>query len=133
METKPWSEIIGRLESLSFAEEFDLVVGIAQEGIVPAYLLSSWLNLPLEFIRITFRDRSNRPKFPRPRLLRSLDFSPRGKKILLVDDRARSGATLQFAREKLRGAKLTKTFVINGQADYRLFDEGCFLTPWKIG
>lgn len=133
MKTKPWSEVIAGLESLSFNEKFDLVVGIASAGIVPAYLLSSILNLPLEFIRISFRDKRNKPKFPEPRLIKPLQFPPQGKKILLVDDRANTGATLEFAKKKLRGAKLIRTFVVNGKADYHLFAEECFTMPWKTG
>ncbi|MES2847887.1 MAG: phosphoribosyltransferase, partial [Bacteroidota bacterium] len=36
METKPWSEIEERINAMQFEEQFDLIVAIANGGIVPA-------------------------------------------------------------------------------------------------
>ena len=54
----------------------------------------------------------------------------KNKKILIVDDISRTGATLKKAKEILKGNKL-KTFVINGKADYSLYNlKGCVKWPW---
>jgi len=42
----------------------------------------------------------------------------------------KSGTTLTYAMELLKGAKSIKTFAVNGKADYSLYDEACFLFPW---
>ncbi|MBP7434248.1 hypothetical protein KA996_11965 [bacterium] len=65
-----------------------------------------------------------------PELIQPIEFSYSGKKILVVDDRSKTGATLQKAKELLAGAALVKTFAVNGKADYSLFDEPCFKMPW---
>ena len=61
-----------------------------------------------------------------------VDFNFRGKSILLVDDRIKTGATIKLARELLKEARSIKTFAVNGTADYALFDETCFKFPWIL-
>ena len=51
---------------------------------------------------------------------------------LLVDDRSRTGKTFDKGKALLKGAKFIKTLVVNGKADYPLFDEDCFTFPWKL-
>lgn len=59
----------------------------------------------------------------------------RGKreKILLVEDRVKTGTTLNYARQLLlgAGAAVVKTFAVNGNADYCLYNEMCFRFPWR--
>ena len=52
--------------------------------------------------------------------------------MLRVDDRVKTGITLATARELLSGAALVKTFAVNGNADYALYDEACFKFPWNL-
>ncbi len=132
METKPLNEIIHKLNRIKFNYTYDLVVGIARGGIVPSYLLSSILNIPLEFLWINFRDDHHQPYRDRPTLLKPFHFKPDNKKILLVDDRANSGQTIEFARSKIKDAALVESLVINGKADYNIFEEVCFALPWDL-
>lgn len=132
MEVKRLDEIIKRLKSLDFPQKFDLVVGIARGGIVPAYLAASYLNLPLELVWINFRDRHHQPKWGKPKLIKQMDFEYKNQKILLVDDRTNSGKTFQLAKRLLAGAQNVATLAINGRADYRLFEENCFKMPWDV-
>lgn len=67
-----------------------------------------------------------------PQLLAPVDFNFKGKSILLVDDRIKTGATIKLARELLKEARCIKTFAVNGTADYALFDETCFKFPWIL-
>lgn len=129
---KDMGDILNRLGQIQFSPELNLIVGIANGGIVPAYLLHTYLNLPVEFVWITFRDETHRPKTTAPLQTRPLNFNPEGKNILLVDDRSNTGATLRLAAELLKEAAGISTLVINGEADYSLFDEGCFALPWDF-
>lgn len=131
MKKKTYQEIIDKLSGVKLKENYDLIIGIAQGGIVPAYLLASYHSLPLEFIWIKFRDELHRPK-GKPRLLKPLNFNWKNKRILLVDDRSKTGITIKYVQQLLKGAKKIKTLVINGKADYALFDEDCFRMPWDV-
>ncbi len=52
---------------------------------------------------------------------------------MLVDDRVKSGSTMRLARELLaRKAAVVRTFAVNGEADYALYNEECFRFPWII-
>ena len=52
--------------------------------------------------------------------------------ILLVEDRVKTGATVKFAIDLLQGAKQIKTFAVNGNAYYALYNEDCFMFPWIL-
>lgn len=132
MKEKSFEDITGKLKQLNPGENFDLAIAISRGGIVPGYLAARHLKLPLEFIHVNYRDESNNPLRKNPELLKPIDFEFAGKKILLIDDRSNTGATLEFVRNLLKDAALIKTMVINGRADYVLFDEDCFLMPWNI-
>lgn len=133
MKTKSLKKIIDQLQKLNLPQKFDLVVGITNGGIVPAYLVASHLKLPLEFIGINFRGPTHQPVGDNPKLTKSPEFIYQNKKILLVDDRSNSGKTLEFAKSQLSGAQKIETLVFNGPADYQLFHEPCFRFPWDIG
>jgi len=119
-----------RFREITFQEQFDLIVAIANGGIIPAAILNQRLNLRMELLRINLRDPSQKPKFERPQLVSPIDFDIKGKTILLVEDRIKTGATVQFAIDLLHDAREIKTFAVNGKADYSLYDEDCFKFPW---
>jgi uncharacterized protein len=130
--SKSWEEIQGRIKAMKFNEPFDMIVAIANGGIVPAALLNQRLQIPVELLRINYRDTKQKPLYPSPQLLTDIQFSVKDKKILLVEDRVKTGATLNYAKELLKGAALVKTFAVNGNADYALYDEACFSFPWIV-
>ena len=72
------------------------------------------------------------PKYDQPKLLAPIDFDFRDKRILLVDDRIKTGSTIKLAKELMQEARMIKTFAVNGNADYALFDEACFKFPWIV-
>lgn len=130
MEIKPLEVILERLKALEFTEQFDLVVAVARGGIVPGALVAQKLGCPLATIVINFRNDMHQPCRKSPELIQPVDFSYKGRRILIVDDRSRTGATLNTAKELLKEAATVRTLAVNGKADYSLFDEPCFKMPW---
>ena len=132
MDTKNLNEIIVRVQTIEFKEKFDLIVAIARGGLFPAALIQQKLQIDLEVLWINFRDENQQTKFDEPQLTKPISFDFRDKNILLVDDRSKTGKTFEKAKALLNGAKSIKTCAVNGSADYPLFDENCFMFPWKI-
>jgi len=129
---KTFSEILERCIKIQFDETFDMIVAIANGGIVPAGIINQRLNVDFQTIKINLRDVNQKPKYDTPQLMCPIDFNFVDKKILLVDDRIKTGSTIIFAKQLLNQAKLIKTFAVNGNADYALYNEACFRFPWII-
>ena len=132
MASKSFGEVLERFRDITFPEEFDMIVAIANGGIIPAAILNQRLGLEFYLLKINLRDENQKPKYDSPILLSPIDFNFKGKKILLVDDRIKSGSTISLARELLEDAALVKTFAVNGNADYALYNEECFRFPWIL-
>ena len=129
---KSFEEVLQRFRDIEFNETFDIIVAIANGGIIPAAIINQRLNTGVELIKINLRDPNQKPKYDSPRLVSPIAFEFKNKSILLVEDRIKTGATVQFAIDLLNGAKQIKTFAVNGRADYSLYDEECFRFPWII-
>ena len=132
MNSKTFEEVAIRFREIVFSEKFDMIVVIANGGIVPAAILNQRFDIRIELLKINLRDANQKMKYESPKLLERIDFEFKNKNILLVDDRVKTGTTLQFAANLLQGAKTVKTFAVNGKADYSLYDEDCFRFPWII-
>ena len=130
--TKPFEDIMRRIREIEIPEKFDMIVAITNGGIIPGALLNERLHLPYNLLHINWRDEDNNPRGPYPVLLRPQSFDCSGKRILLADDRIKTGTTIEFAKNLLSAARDIKTFAINGNADYALFNEDCFTMPWRI-
>ena len=129
---KSWEEILQRFRKIEFQETFDMIVAIANGGIIPAAILNQRLNIDIQLLKINFRNPDQKMKYDKPKLVSPIDFEYQGKKILLVEDRIKTGATVQFAIDLLHDAGQIKTFAVNGKADYSLYDELCFRFPWLL-
>jgi len=129
---KTFSEVMERFINIQFDETFDVIVAIANGGIVPAGIINQRLNIDFQTIKINLRDVNQKPKYDMPQLVCPINFDYVDKKILLVDDRIKTGSTIIFAKQLLNEAKLIKTFVVNGNADYALYNETCFRFPWIV-
>lgn len=128
--TKSFEEVLTRFQNIEISERFDLIIAIANGGIIPAGILNQRLDIDFQMIKINLRDPLQRPKYDQPQLISPIDFDFAGKRLLLVDDRIKSGATIEFAKILLKDAALIKTFAVNGNADYALYNEACFRFPW---
>ena len=115
-------EVLERFRTIEFHDDFDMIVAIANGGIVPAGIINQRLQKEVHLLRINLRDEYQHPKYDVPQLLAPV----------LVDDRIKTGSTIRLACELLKEARLIKTFAVNGTADYALFDETCFKFPWIL-
>lgn len=90
----------------------DYIVGLTRGGLVPANMLSQYLDVPMETLKVSFRDDNNGPEsnlwmseeafgyVPKEeRVLADFDYSLHAKKILIVDDINDTGATLNWIKE----------------------------------
>jgi len=132
VEGKSFAEVMQRFREIEFREAFDMIVAIANGGIIPAAIINQRLNIEIQLLKINLRDPRQKPKYDMPQLVAPIDFDFRGKTILLVEDRIKTGATVHFAIDLLHDAGLIKTFAVNGRADYSLYDEACFRFPWIV-
>lgn len=134
MTSKSFEEVKQRFGSIEFKERFDVIVAVANGGIIPAAMLNQRLDVGIQLLKLNLRDASQKQLYPQPKLLEEINFPVEGKTILLVEDRVKTGTTLNFARQLLLTgkAKVVKTFAVNGKADYCLYDESCFRFPWII-
>lgn len=133
MNSKTFDEVLDRFGSVVFDETFDLVVAVANGGIIPAALLNQRLGLDLQLLKLNLRDPDQKQLYDKPKLLEEIGFDVKDKTIILVEDRVKTGTTLNFAKKMLEdmGAKTVKTFAVNGNADYSLYNESCFPFPWN--
>ena len=130
---KTFEEVLERFRSIEFSENFDMIVAIANGGIIPAAILNQRLGIEINLLKINLRDPLQRPLYDAPQLIAPINFDLNGKTILLVEDRVKTGATLNMAKDLLaKEAKLVKTFAVNGNADYALYNEDCFKFPWLL-
>ena len=114
--------------------DFDLVIGIATGGIVPASLLAYHLKCDFEVVRVNYRDDNNKPLYEKPLLISPFMAAiPFNTQILIVDDVSVTGFTLDLVKNIFNNYKV-KTLVLKGKADYVLFPEisNCVHWPWKF-
>lgn len=134
MASKSFDEVKLKLENIRFEEQFDMIVAIANGGIIPAAMLNQRLDVGVYLLKLNLRDANQKQLYDKPRLLEDIDFDVKDKCILLTEDRVKTGTTLQYARQILteKGARCIKTFAVNGNADYCLYNENCFRFPWIL-
>ena len=127
-----FKEIREKLNSLKLPQ-FDVVVGVANGGIVPGCMVAMKLSCDFKVIRIKYRDEKNDPAYPEPVLFGRIELPEGATEILIVDDVSVSGKTLNTAKALLRTYHV-KTLVFKGKADYVLFPEvePCVNWPWKV-
>ena len=73
----------------------DYVVGLTRGGLVPANLISQYLEVPMECLKVSLRDNASEPESN----LWMAEDAYNGKKILIVDDINDSGATLNYIKQ----------------------------------
>jgi len=132
MQNVSFDQITDRMRTIDFPQ-VDLVVGIGRGGTVPAALTAFMLNCPLRIVPVNYRDESNKPCRKEPELFSAIDLPQDAGSILIVDDVAVTGQTLEAVKARIQKAQTT-TFVFKGTADIVLFPEfeNCVQWPWNI-
>ncbi|MEW6295649.1 MAG: phosphoribosyltransferase [Candidatus Diapherotrites archaeon] len=118
------------------AKDFDLVVGVGRNGLIPALILASKLKKELGVIKIKFYNDGMKPKklFSEPRILSQPKTKIKEKRVLLVDDVVRTESTMNSAKKFLegKGAKKVKRFALVGSKNYCLVKcSECVKLPWN--
>lgn len=134
MNSKSFEQVLDRFAEISLDANFDLIVAVANGGIIPAAILNQRLGLDIQLLKLNLRDPQQKQLYEKPQLLEPVTFEVSDKRILLVEDRVKTGTTLNFAKSMLEemGAKSVTTFAVNGNADIALYNETCFRFPWII-
>lgn len=129
-----FTDILARLAAWRFPPGIDGVVGIAGGGVVPAALVAQRLQVGLKVIALNYRDESNEPPYPEPRLLSAVPDLGNWRRVLLVDDVYVSGKSWQAARAALPRQIEVLPFVMKGKVDFALIRDidGCVEWPWRL-
>ena len=132
MQILSFEQIIDRLRKLELPS-VDCVVGVGRGGVLPAALSAFALNCPLRIVAVNYRDDSNTPCRSRPEIFSDIALPEGIRSILVVDDVAVTGKTLQAVKSRIQAETIT-TFVFKGKADFVLFPEieGCVQWPWNV-
>jgi hypoxanthine phosphoribosyltransferase len=86
----------------------DYVVGLTRGGLVPANLISQYLNIPMETLKVSLRDDSSQPESNLWMAEDAFgDNETGGKKILIVDDINDTGATLNYIKQDWQSSCLS--------------------------
>ncbi len=112
--------------------EPDLVVGIARAGVIPGAVIASILRCDFASIALTRLHEGEAPA-----LVSRPSLSPKGRKVLLVDETCDSGDTMRLAASVMReeGAKALKTAVSFRCGDFKpdyfaLQTTAFIILPW---
>jgi len=112
--------------------EPDLVVGIARAGVIPGAVIASILRCDFASIALTRLHEGEAPA-----LVSRPSLSPKGRKVLLVDETCDTGDTMRLAASVMReeGAKALKTAVSFStgayKTDYSAMQTKAFIIlPW---
>jgi uncharacterized protein len=86
-------EILRQIQSDEWRPDY--VVGLTRGGLVPANLISQYLECTMECLKVSLRDDASQPESN----LWMAEDAFEGKHILIVDDINDSGATLNWIRQ----------------------------------
>jgi hypoxanthine phosphoribosyltransferase len=110
----------------------DLVVGIARAGVIPGAVIASILRCDFSSIALTRLHEGEAPA-----LVSRPSQSPKGRRVLLVDETCDSGDTMRLAASVMReeGATALKTAVSIRTGDYKpdyvaLETKAFIILPW---
>ena len=106
---------LSRALALKVSREFDpeVVVGIANAGVIPGATIASILDRPFVSMTVSRRYRPDAQVRETPAIFGEAPASARGKRVLLVDETCDSGDTIRLAKAALVnvGAEAVRTAV----------------------
>ena len=106
---------LSRALALKVSREFDpeLVVGIANAGVIPGATIASILDRPFVSMTVSRRYRPDATVRETPSIFGEAPAAARGKRVLLVDETCDTGDTIRLAKAAIvnLGAEAVKTAV----------------------
>ena len=106
---------LSRALALKVSREFDpeLVVGIANAGVIPGATIASILDRPFASMTVSRRYRPDAQVRETPAIFGEAPAAARGKRVLMVDETCDTGDTIRLAKAALvnLGAQTVKTAV----------------------
>lgn len=144
-----WSDVLGL--SLTLAEEIrrervEAIIAVLRGGIYPALAIAARLNIDRIYtveLRKYSDDKPPKEVRAEPELIRENVPELQSRRVLVVDDVARTGATLRVAKKLAlsKGASEVKTAVLVIRSKemfeapdyYAIFMNSCPLFPWEHG
>jgi uncharacterized protein len=130
---------LSRALALKVSREFDpeLVIGIANAGVIPGATISSILDRPFASMTVSRRYRPDAQVRETPAIFSEAPASVRGKRVLLVDETCDSGDTLRLAKSAIvnAGAEAVRTAVGFRTGAYvpdfaAMTTEAAIILPW---
>lgn len=79
---KTMEEVLERFRTIEFHEDFDMIVAIANGGIVPAGIINQRLQKEVHLLRINLRDEYQHPKYDVPQFTGACGFRLQGQEYL---------------------------------------------------
>jgi uncharacterized protein len=129
---------LSRALALKVAREFDpdLVIGIANAGVIPGATIAAILDLPFYSILVSRRHRASTVR-ETPSIFGEVPTEVRDRNVLLVDETCDSGDTLRLAKSAIvnAGANAARTAVSFRTGSYEpdfhaLATESTIVLPW---
>jgi hypoxanthine phosphoribosyltransferase len=130
---------LSRALALKVSREFDpeLVIGIANAGVIPGATIASILDRPFVSMMVSRRYRADAQVRETPAIFGEAPAAARGKRVLLVDETCDTGDTIRLARAALvnLGAEDVKTAVGFRTGPYEpdfaaMTTEAAIVLPW---
>jgi hypoxanthine phosphoribosyltransferase len=129
---------LSRALALKVAREFDpdLVIGIANAGVIPGATIAAILDLPFYSILVSRRHRASTVR-ETPAIFGEVPTEVRDRNVLLVDETCDSGDTLRLAKAAIvnAGANAARTAVGFRTGSYEpdfhaLATDSTIVLPW---
>ncbi len=137
-----WSELdemVARIAARAKRFAPDAVIGVVKGGVFAGAAVAETLGCPFYAVRISRRSRDH-GLLPRPKIFGKVPRQVKGLKVLIVDDVAASGETLELARRLSRqaGARQVKTASVSVRKKgfhpdwYAVETDDLVVFPWDL-
>ncbi len=137
-----WNEVLEKIAGVAPQHVPGVVLGIGRSGVIPAALVAARFKANFLIANYSlYHDPQAAGVPPKQKhedpVLESFEGDVLGKNVLIVDDFAKTGRTLEAAKKMLlgRGVNSVQTLVVcgnKGAADFCLFESpACAVYPWQ--